>query len=435
MKKQNNRIARIESDMGRMLSEAMAFGIKDPRVGVLVSVTRVELTRDLSYATVYVTGQENHEELLEGLNSAKGFLRRKLAEEMTTFRIPELIFKYDDTPEYLGRIDTLLNRIRKDGVNTHTLEEIGNYLRSGGYQSVGILPHVFPDGDAIGSVTAMYHVLQSLGKDVTLVIAEEVAQNLQFMIEDLNVTDDLEQVYDLVISLDTGSIEQIRDRRQVFERAKRTVSIDHHKTNSGFADLVYVDVEASATGEILCELFEGMGVTFTPEISAALYSAISTDTGSFKHSNTTAKTFLTVSRLMQYGFDFTFVTNRLYKNVPLRKANLLQYALKKLQIIDGVIAVSDAVDGPEVRDSGDYDGITDYLLSLEGVEVAAFARKLSETEIKFSLRSKNNVDVSEIAESFGGGGHKKAAGFVTKNGLEESVKQVTGAIWDSYART
>lgn len=432
MKRQNNRISRIESDILRILSEIIAFGLKDPRVGTLVSVTRVELTRDMSYATIYVTGQQGDSELLEGLESAKGFLRKKLAEEMTTFRIPELIFKYDDTSEYLGRIDMLLNQVGKKGINTNTLEEIGNIIKMDSYQKIAILPHIFPDGDAIGSCVALYHGLISIGKDVSMVIAEQVAQNLVFLLEGVDVTDSVEQKYDLVISLDTSSIEQIRDRRALFESAPKTISIDHHKTNNGFADIVYVDVNAAATGEMIFDLLTHMGISFTPEICMAIYSAISTDTGSFKHSNTSAKSFAVASRLMEYGFDFTYVTNHLYKSIPLRKAGLLQFALNKLEIIDGIIAVSDVLDGPEAADSGDYDGITDYLLSLQGIEVAVFARKLNDEEIKFSLRSKNKIDVAAIAETFGGGGHVKASGFVTDIDAKEAVEKVVGAIKKSY---
>lgn len=432
MKKQNNRISRIESDVAKILSEVIAFGLKDPRVGALVSVTRVKLTRDMSYATVYVTGQKENRELLEGLESAKGYLRKKLGEEMTTFRIPELIFKYDDTSEYLGRIDMLLNQVSKKGVTTNTLEEIGNIVKTDSYRKIAVMPHMLPDGDAIGSCVAMYHALRSIGKDAVLVIAERVAQNLRFLLEGVEMTDSVKEKFDLVISLDTGSIEQIRDRRELFEKAPKTISIDHHKTNNGFADIVYVDVNAAATGEIIFDLLTGMGIEFTPEICMAIYSAISTDTGSFKHSNTTAKSFATACKLMEYGFDFTYATNHLYKNMPLRKAEILQYALNQLNIVDGVIALSDILDGPEAMDAGDHDGITDYLLSLQGVEVAVFARRLNEEEIKFSLRSKNNIDVAAVAEKFGGGGHKKASGFVTKKTFDDAAKQVVGAIKKTY---
>lgn len=430
MKKQNNRIARIESDIQRLLSEVLAFGIKDPRVGALVSVSRVEVTRDMSYATIYVTGQSDAEELLAGLTSAKGYLRKKLAEEMTTFRIPDLLFKYDDSAGYLNRIDELLAQVAKKGVSTNTLEEIGNTLRMDQYETVAILPHIFADGDAIGSCVAMYHALELLGKKPYLVMAERPAMNLVFLTEGLRICDSQGEDsprFDLAISLDTGSVGQIRDRKALFLDAPKTVSIDHHKTNEGFADMVYVDVQAAATSEILYDLFRTMGIEITPLIARALYTAISTDTGSFKHSNTTGKSFRIAADLLDTGFDFTDVTNHVYKSVPRRKAELLQIALNNLQILDGGVAVSNAFERPS-EDSGDYDGIVEYILTLEGVEVAVFARQLSDTELKFSMRSKHDIDVSAIAESLGGGGHVKAAGFVTTMSFEEAVKQIVLAV-------
>lgn len=412
MKKNNNRIARLESDILRILSEQIVFGLKDPRISPLVSVTRVELTRDMSYATVYVTGAEE-KTLLEGLQSAKGFLRKTLADELEVFRIPELLFVYDRTTEYLHRIDSLIEQVSRKGVTTHTLEEIGNTIRSDSYRKIAVMPHIFADGDAVGSCVAMCRVLTSLGKQAYLTVAEEIAGNLRFLLDGVTLTDGEGEDFDLLISLDTGSLEQIRDRKEVFRRASKTISIDHHKTNEGFADMVYVDVNASATAEILYDLFRTMEIKVTPEIGAALFTAISTDTGSFKHSNTTAKTFEVAAELLKTGFPFSFVTNNIYKNVPLRKATMLQETLKCLDIVDGCYAISHTLEGPESKDPGDYEGITDYLLSFEGIEVAMFARRLSATEIKFSLRSKNQIDVSKIAESMGGGGHMKASGFVT----------------------
>lgn len=425
--KQNNRISRIESDILRILSEMISFGIKDPRVSALTSVSRVDLTRDLSYATVYITSDDG---ALEGLNSARGYLRKQLAGQLTTFRIPELIFKLDDSLGHLSLIDSLLKEVRREGVSTNTLAEIANILRTDDSESIAIMPHIFPDGDAIGSCAALCHLLTQLGKKPKLVIAEKIAQNIAFMLEGLDVeyydreSEKSEHYYDLVISLDTSSIEQIRDRREIFEEAERTISIDHHQTNNGFADIVYVDVEASATGEIIYELISEMGLKITPEIAGCLYTAIISDTGTFRHPNTTAKTFRIAAELYDAGFDFHRINNFVHKNVPMRKARLLQEALEKLEIFGEKVAVSNAIGTDLAEDSGDFDGISDYILSLEGVEVAAFARSLNDGEIKFSLRSKNDIDVAKIADSMGGGGHMRAAGFVTTAAYEETAKKI-----------
>ncbi len=428
-KKQNNRISRIEVDIQRILSELISFGIKDPRVSALASVSRVDLTRDLSYATVYISGGDS--DTLKGLNSASGFLRKQLAGELTTFRIPELLFKSDESLEHLLRIDELLKSVSRSGPSTNTLAEIASILKTDESESIAVLPHIFPDGDAIGSCAALCLALKQMGKHPELVVAEKVAGNISFMLDGLDVRNmadepDAEDIgYDLVISLDTSSIEQLRDRRNIFDSAGRTISIDHHGTNVGFADVVYVDVCASATGEIIYDLLIEMGVEITPDMAGCLYTAIISDTGTFKHLNTTAKTFRTAAALRDCGFDFQRINNFVHKNVPMRKARLLQEALSKLEILgSGRIAVSNAIGTDLAEDSGDFDGISDYILSLEGIEASAFARSLGGDEIKFSLRSKNDVDVSKIAESMGGGGHMRAAGFVTKIPYDEAVAKI-----------
>ncbi len=428
MKKTNNRLARLETDIKKILAEVVTYSVKDPRIGTFAAITRVELTRDFSYATVYISGPQSGQEeqrkkeaneLLEGLESAKGFLRKKLAEELTIHRIPELIFKYDDTAEYLRHIDDLLEQVAKKGVNTHTIPEIGGILQSDTYQKIAIFPQIFADGDAVGSAVAMYHALRELGKkDIDIVMTEPVASNLAFLTEGLSLSSDLEKEYDLVISVDTSSMDQFRDRMVIFENAGATMSIDHHKTNQGFADFVYVDPTAAAAGEILYYLLLDMGVVISKEIAEALYTAISTDTGSFRHPNATARTFFVVSKLMEAEFDFHKVSTALYKNIPFSRMKFLQMALDNLDVVFDELSISHIID-ISAENSSDYEGITDYLLSFEGIEVAAFCRRLDEKHIKFSLRSKNDVDVSRIASEFGGGGHMRAAGFITEESFDE----------------
>ncbi len=433
MKKTNNRLARLETDIKKILAEVVTYSIKDPRISTFVAITRVELTRDFSYATVYISSpqSENKEqrereeqELLEGLESAKGFLRKQLAEELTIHRTPELIFKYDTTAEYLRHIDDLLQQVSKKGVNTHTIEQLAGILQSDSYQTIAIFPHIFADGDAVGSAVAMYHALRELGKkEVDIVMTEPVAGNLTFLTESIPLSSDLEKSYDLVISVDTSSMDQFRDRMAVFENAGATMSIDHHKTNAGFADFVYVDPTAAAAGEILYYLLLAMGATISKEVAEALYAAISTDTGSFRHPNATARTFFVVSKLMETDFDFHKVSTALYKNVPFSKMKFLQLALEHLEVVDDELSMSHIIDVC-AENSSDYEGITDYLLSFEGIEVAAFCRRLDEQRIKFSLRSKNDVDVSKIASEFGGGGHMRASGFVTEEPFEEVKEKI-----------
>lgn len=435
MKKRDNRIQKMETVVQRVLSELLTFEIRDPRIGPLVSVSNVELSGDYSYATVYIAGAENEEaekDLLEGLESAKGFMRSKLAGELSIYKTPELIFKLDQSVKYLDRIDQLINEVKKDGVSTNSLEEVGRIISDSDIGDIAVLPHVFADGDALGSAGALALGLKAMGKNAVVVMDEQPAKNIAFLLEGIELSSDLERRYDMAISVDTSSPEQMRGRQELFEASPRTVSIDHHKTNTGFADVVYVDDKASATGEIIFDLLNLMGVELDGKMAMRLYAAINSDTGSFKHTNTTARTFEIAAELMKIGFDFYEVNYHLHKNIPAKRVEILKAALDHLEVFDSVIAVTETLDIDSV-DSGDYDGVTDYVLSIENIEVAAFARRLNDEEIKFSLRSLKDIDVSKIASELGGGGHTKAAGFVSKLSYDELKQKIVAAVRASIA--
>ena len=179
--------------------------------------------------------------------------------------------------------------------------------------NIVVFVHANPDGDAIGSIVAFSTALKNMGKKVDVFI-ENKPEYLSFIIDDtIKLYSELEfdKKYDLCVALDCGDKDRMGEASKVFDNAEFTIELDHHKTNDNYAELSYVDAEASATGEIIYELLKIMKVKITEEIAEALYIAIISDTGMFKHQNTTAKTFEIASKLVDCGIDISTITHKL----------------------------------------------------------------------------------------------------------------------------
>jgi bifunctional oligoribonuclease and PAP phosphatase NrnA len=213
------------------------------------------------------------------------------------------------------------------------------------------------------------------------------------------------------------------------------VNIDHHHDNTRFGDVDLVVEEASSTGEVLAELLAELGVVLTPPIAEALYTAIVTDTGRFQYSNTTPKALRLAAELVEAGADVTKVFVEVYESMPFPKLKLLARALERATpLVEGRVVVSDLVRG-DFEAAGAQEpyseGIIDHLRSVEGAELVALVRELpngAASARKGSLRSRpDGVDVSAIARSFGGGGHKRAAGFSTDLPMDEITRVIVDA--------
>ena len=292
--------------------------------------------------------------------------------------------------------------------------------------------HEGPDGDALGSLLGMHHLLTQLGKDSLMFLA---AKEFPLPIEYRFLP--LEEVFHeppadmpdrTVVFLDCGNL----DRMPVdflAEGNNLRLNIDHHHDNTLFGDVNLVDVEASCTAEIVYELAILLGAAITPQIASALYVGLVTDTGKFMYENTNARTHRIAAELIEAGVAVDETYRRLYEHVPIEKLRLLSRALEGIQHhCDGALVLS-YVTASDYQASGAgsemTEGIIDHLRSVEGARVAALVRDLGDrgrSARKVSLRSSGgDVDVSAIARRHGGGGHKRAAGFSTDLGLDELV--------------
>lgn len=300
-------------------------------------------------------------------------------------------------------------------------------------QKINIIAHEDEDADSVGSCFAMMLALKSLGKDARCFFSAPVEKRIAFLGDGYTVFDEnADYTADLCICLDCGDIKRLGSRIKVFESAKHTLSIDHHETNTMFAEVNVVEAKASAAAEIIYGLLCDMGIGIDREIAGKLYAAISADTGSFKYSNVTPKTMQIAGELILTGIDHADIARRLHDMDELGvircKAELMQniesYFDGKLTVVTANDALFEKY-GITERESGD---IVDIARAVTGCEIAASVRETAD-KIKVSFRSNGVWSVSQIAVMFGGGGHAKAAGAkITGKTVSEVKKEIIDAV-------
>jgi phosphoesterase RecJ-like protein len=288
-----------------------------------------------------------------------------------------------------------------------------------------LVTHENPDGDALGSLVAMNEVLGRLGKDSLMFMAVDefpLPYEYRFFLLDGLISVPPEDVdRRTVVFLDCGNID--RNPADVLKRdGAHILNIDHHHDNTRFGTVNHVVPEASCTAEIVWDLMRGLGVEPSPTIAEALYVGLVTDTGRFMYENTGTRAHLMAAELIEAGVDVHEMYRRLYEGIPYGKLELLARALTKIERHDGgrlTITHLTAQDYAEAGAEENYsEGVVDHLRSVEGTAVAALVRDLlgpgQAGRRKVSLRATDDrVDVSAIARTQGGGGHRQAAGFAT----------------------
>jgi bifunctional oligoribonuclease and PAP phosphatase NrnA len=310
------------------------------------------------------------------------------------------------------------------------MESVAAELRDG--QRFLLTTHEGPDGDALGSLLAMHHLLGLLGKDSVMFLgAKEFPLPIEYRflpLEEVFHEPPADMADRVVVFLDCGNV----DRMPVdFLRddGAHVVNIDHHHDNTRFGDVNLVDTSASSTAEIVYELAKHMGVELTPEMASALYVGLVTDTGRFMYENTDARTHRIAAELIEAGVDVNDTYRRLYERVPLEKLRLVARALEAIERpCEGLVVTHITEADYKETGSGEEmtEGIIDFLRSLEGTNVAAVIRELGSrgrAARKVSLRSSaGGFDVSAVARAHGGGGHVRAAGFSTDLSNDEIVE-------------
>jgi len=314
-----------------------------------------------------------------------------------------------------------------------TLAEIGGVIRT--HQRFVVLSHVRPDGDALGSQLALALSLQKLGKEVTVWNEDGLLEKYNFLPggERLIRPASEPQDFDIAVALDTATQNRLGTAGESVRHVKAWINIDHHPSNPGYGDLVYIDPTSPATGQIIFELIRSEQLPMDLAIAENLFVAISTDTGSFQYPNTTSRTFEIGAELVRCGVDVGHVSQLLYENYPRRRAELLRELLGTMRFEAGGKVASFSLSLKVAAELGvkpeDNEGLIDHLRAIHGVIVAVFFEELIDGKVRVSMRSKSeDVDVSAICQKFGGGGHKLAAGARVRGTLAEVEQRLVQAI-------
>ncbi len=302
-----------------------------------------------------------------------------------------------------------------------TLDEILKEIKKA--QNIVILTHESPDGDAVGSSLAMKLMLEALGKQADVLIPE-YSRMFNFLpsAEKIKVESEIEK-YDLAISVDCANLKRLA-KNEYFEKAKRTIVIDHHGSNNMYGDLNYVNPASPACCEILAGMIDYFGIKNSKEIGTCIMTGIITDTGGFRHLGITPDTFEYTAELIRLGVDLPDIYKRTLRTKTKANFELTKRIIDRMELLeDGKVSFTymNSQDELEVgAEPGDHEGLVDIGKDIEGVKVAIFIRQKNKEEAyKVSLRSEDNINVSDICFVFGGGGHARAAGALIQGNVQQ----------------
>ncbi|HWL51239.1 MAG TPA: bifunctional oligoribonuclease/PAP phosphatase NrnA [Chthoniobacteraceae bacterium] len=299
-----------------------------------------------------------------------------------------------------------------------------------------VMSHLRPDGDAIGCSVAMALCLKALGKEVTVWNHDGPLEKLSFLPgSDLVSFPPFGEKHDfeVAIALDTASRERLGRCLESIGNVGLWINLDHHISNNGYGDLAHIDPTSPATGQIVYELISSAGLPWDAAMAENLFVAISTDTGSFQYSNTTARTFEIAAHLVASGVDVGRVSEQLYQTYPRRRVELLRELLASMRFSCDGRAASFALSQEAATRLGvtpeDNEGLIDHIRAIDGVAVAVFFEELGPESVRVSMRSKDpRHNVSQICARFGGGGHTLAAGARVSKNLSTTQAEVLDAI-------
>uniref|UniRef100_A0A831U1F9 Bifunctional oligoribonuclease/PAP phosphatase NrnA n=1 Tax=Geobacter metallireducens TaxID=28232 RepID=A0A831U1F9_GEOME len=302
------------------------------------------------------------------------------------------------------------------------IEGIIEEVRSNG--SFLITTHENPDGDAVGSSLALALYLRRLGKDVTIHFCDPVPDLYAFLPLAGEVTQTLhDRDYDVCFVLDVGEFRRAGKQVAECRRIGKFINIDHHLTSDHFGFINYIDPKAAATGILVHRIIKGAGDAVDYETALCLYTAIITDTGSFRYSNANPEAFAVAGELVSTGINTWSIAEKLYESQPRQRLELLALALSTMTVSPRGDYASITVTLDMYEKTGASaeltDGFVNYPRSIRGVEVSVFFREIAPGLFKVGFRSKGKIDVARIASVFGGGGHHNAAGVTMSGSLEE----------------
>src|SRR5215467_10846949 len=309
------------------------------------------------------------------------------------------------------------------------------------HQQIMVLGHKDADGDTLGCSLAFGEALRARGRDVSIVMPQPLSQKYSWMPGFDLIAERPPAGADirLVLFFDAGNIERSGSAVEHIAAQATIVNVDHHPSNSRFGDVNIVDPEASAVGQMCLDMLEQYGWPISPTMATNLYTALMTDTGGFRHENTTPRALRDAARLAALGADPAAIASMVYKSRPLTTLKLSALSIATMQVEMGGRLAWAKVTRRMLREAGavmaESEDIIDTLNSLGGLDVAVIFKEVGSRLTKISVRSRGAVDAAELCARFGGGGHLRAAGAEVPLRLEQAIPTVLAAARESIERS
>lgn len=304
-------------------------------------------------------------------------------------------------------------------------------------QQFGITTHIKPDGDGVGSSLGLYWLLKSLGKSAEVIVRGDVPLAYRSLpgAEEIRDIEKIDKKYDAIFVIECSDLERpgIAGLEDEF-----TVNIDHHATSEHFGTINWIDSTASAVGEMIYNLCKAIGGRVTREIAECVYMALVTDTGSFHFSNTTERTLKVASELIKAGVKPAEISEAVYNNYPWSRIELMRQVLEtvrrdesgKVAFLRQTMKMREAAGAVD----GDNNGFVNIPLAAREILAAVYMREVGENQYRVSLRSKGDINVAKVAEKYGGGGHRNAAGLRIEGDWDEKEAELVAAVRQAVER-
>ena len=304
-------------------------------------------------------------------------------------------------------------------------------------QKFGITTHIKPDGDGVGSSLGLCWLLQSLGKQAEVIVHGEVPVAYRGLpgAEKIRDVAAIDAEYDAVFVIECSDL----DRPGITGLENEvTVNIDHHATSEHFGTINWIDSTASAVGEMIYNLCKAIGGRITREIAECVYMALVTDTGSFHFSNTTDRTLKVASELVKAGVKPAEVSEAVYNNYPWSRIELMRQVLDTVRRDESgkVASMRQTLKMREIAEAvdGDNNGFVNIPLAAREILAVVYMREVGSNEYRVSLRSKGDINVAKVAEKFGGGGHRNAAGLRVVGDWDDKEQELVTAVREAVDR-
>lgn len=300
-------------------------------------------------------------------------------------------------------------------------------------KKVMVISHMDPDGDSLGTTLAFGAYLKSLGKEVYMLRDGDIPHKYHFIanIEDvIDASNCNKQIaIDTAVILECPNVDRIGVASKCVDDHVRVINIDHHRDNDIFGELNWINTSASSVGEMAFEYFERVGFALDKAVAEQLFVAIMTDTGRFRYRSTSGRTMEIAGKLIDTGIDPQKITDSVYYNMRPSTMILTGKVLNNIKFIADnkgcILSLDQSLLDETGADMTEADGFVDFTLFSDGVVVGAFVKEIDKNRTKVSLRSKEEINVAEVAARFGGGGHYNAAGFTLEMDINAAIEKVT----------